>query len=161
MTDIVDGETRSRMMASIRGKNTKPELRVRHGLHRLGLRYRLHYRGLPGRPDLVLPRFRVALFVHGCYWHRHAGCRFASRPVQNAEWWNQKFAANVARDQRQIEALQKAGWRVLVIWECALRTDDVSPLLVSVASEIRSGSRCCREWPDPAVAPIESTFLSQ
>lgn len=152
MVDIVDKETRSRMMASIRSKDTKPELVVRRGLHRLGMRFRLHCSNLPGKPDLVFPKHHVALFVHGCFWHRHAGCRFAYAPFQNAEQWVEKFLANIERDRHQVELLQQKGWRVFVIWECALRVTDVSPLLSSVATELLSNNANYQEWPRGATA---------
>lgn len=118
MADIVDRATRSRMMAGIRGANTKPERIVRGFLHRAGLRFRLHVRDLPGRPDIVLKKHRAVVEVRGCFWHRHPGCRFATTPASNAVFWQTKFAENVARDRRNERALRKAGWRVLVIWEC-------------------------------------------
>jgi len=121
MADVVDAATRSRMMAGIRGGHTKPELVVRRGLHAEGLRYRLHDRALPGRPDIVLPRHRAAVFVHGCFWHRHASCRFASSPATRPDFWRDKFAANVARDEKAAMLLAEADWRVAVVWECALR----------------------------------------
>lgn len=152
MVDIVDKETRSRMMASIHGKDTKPELKVRSGLHRLGIRFRLHHRELPGRPDLVCPKYQVAIFVHGCFWHRHTGCKFAYTPSQNSDRWIRKFNANIERDRRQVELLQQAGWRVFVIWECALRAKDVSPLLSSVVTELLWGNESYREWPIIAAA---------
>jgi len=135
------------MMASIHGKDTKPELKIRSGLHRLGMRFRLHCRDLPGKPDLVFPRYRVALFVHGCFWHRHAGCGLAYVPSQNADRWARKFLSNMERDQQQVKLLQQAGWRVFVIWECALRVKDVSPLLSSVVTELLSGNVSYQEWP--------------
>lgn len=147
MADIVDPATRSKIMASIRGKNTKPELKVRRGLHQLGMRFRLHRRDLPGSPDLVFPKYRVALFVHGCFWHRHDSCRLAYTPCANSQKWGEKFKANVERDRRQFSQLQQAGWRVFVIWECALRVNDLSDLLVSVATELRAGESSYREWP--------------
>src|SRR5687768_5572518 len=120
MADIVDPRTRSRMMSGIRGKNTKPELAVRSYLHRRGLRFRLHGRGLPGRPDLVLPRFRAVVFVHGCFWHQHEGCRFAYSPVSNRRFWEAKLRGNAERDRRHAIALAEAGWRVFVVWECEI-----------------------------------------
>lgn len=118
MADVVDKPTRSRMMSGIGPKNTLPEMRVRRYLHARGFRYRLHSRKLPGRPDLVFPRYRVALFVHGCFWHRHPGCRFATNPGTRVEFWENKFATNVARDKRKAAKLRRLGWRVLTIWEC-------------------------------------------
>lgn len=117
--DVVDRATRSRMMSGIRGKNTKPELVVRSYLHRSGLRFRLHA-SLPGKPDLVLPRYRAAVFVHGCFWHRHKGCRFTTTPASNAKFWAKKFVDNVRRDAHVRRQLAQLGWRVLVIWSCEL-----------------------------------------
>jgi DNA mismatch endonuclease, patch repair protein len=116
--DIVDHQTRSRMMGHIRGKDTKPELAVRKIAHRLGYRFRLHRRDLAGSPDLVFPRRRKVIFVHGCYWHRHPGCRFAYLPKSNVEFWNGKFEANKARDTAALTKLKEKGWDPLVIWEC-------------------------------------------
>lgn len=121
MVDVVDTGTRSRMMAAIKGKDTKPELALRRALHACGLRYRLHSAKLPGRPDIVLPRHRVVVFVHGCFWHRHEGCRFASDPATRQDFWQAKFAANVARDQRNRAELEAASWRVATVWECSIR----------------------------------------
>ena len=120
MTDIVDRKRRSAMMARIRGRDTKPELAVRHIAHRMGLRFRLHRKDLPGRPDLVFPKHRLAVFVHGCFWHRHEGCPYASNPKSRIAFWTEKFAANVERDARQEAALRALGWRVLVIWQCEI-----------------------------------------
>jgi len=119
--DIVPPHIRSRMMASIRGANTGPERLVRSLLHAAGFRFRLHLSGLPGRPDIVLPKHNLAVFVHGCFWHRHAGCRFAYRPESNAAFWNAKLNANRFRDRRNLRALRKLGWRTLVVWECHIR----------------------------------------
>jgi DNA mismatch endonuclease, patch repair protein len=107
------------MMSGIRGKNTKPERVVRSFLHRAGLRYRLHAE-LPGKPDLVFPRYRTVLFVHGCFWHRHAGCRYATTPASNANFWRAKFEANVRRDTEVKRKLRAANWKVKVIWSCEL-----------------------------------------
>lgn len=123
MTDIVDSQTRSRMMAGIRGKDTKPELALRRFLHARGFRYRLHTKNILGSPDIVLPKFNAVIFVHGCFWHRHTGCRYASAPSTRSEFWTAKFAANVMRDTSVRLALCKAGWRVATVWECALRTE--------------------------------------
>ena len=123
MVDVVSSKVRSRMMAGIGGKDTKPELALRKGLFALGLRYRLHDRKLPGRPDIVLPRWNAVVFVHGCFWHRHPGCRFATMPSTRTEFWLDKFEKNVARDQRNVVALQTLGWRVLVVWECDIKAD--------------------------------------
>ena len=116
--DIVDRETRSRMMGCIRGRHTKPEMAVRRLAHRMGYRFRLHRRDLAGSPDLVFPGRRKVIFVHGCYWHRHPGCRFAYSPKSNVDFWNEKFASNEARDTAALTQLQAEGWHPLVIWEC-------------------------------------------
>lgn len=118
--DVVSPEVRSRMMRSIRGKDTLPELVVRSCAHKLGLRFRLHDRKLPGRPDLVLRRHRTVIFVHGCFWHRHA-CRWAYTPKTRLEFWLAKFSANQKRDALNRADLERAGWRVLVVWECETR----------------------------------------
>lgn len=123
--DIVDREARSRLMSRIRGKDTKPEMLVRRIAHRLGFRFRLHRKDLPGSPDLVFPSRRKIVFVHGCYWHRHSGCRLAYRPKSNTEFWTAKFAANVARDDNALVALSQQGWDPLVIWECEAKDADL------------------------------------
>ena len=124
MTDIVDVKRRSQIMSSIRGRDTVPELAVRRVAHRMGLRFRLHQNNLPGRPDLTFPRHRITIFVHGCFWHRHDGCRYAYSPKSRVAFWTEKFARNVARDRRSEEALLALGWSVLVIWECETRNAD-------------------------------------
>lgn len=139
MADVVDKQTRSRMMSGIRGKNTKPELRLRKALHAEGFRYVLHDRRLPGRPDIVLPRWNAVIEVHGCFWHRHEGCRYTTTPATRSEFWAKKFAANIARDRRNLEKLQKAGWRTAVIWECWLREKEINELTNRISSWIRSG----------------------
>ncbi len=120
MADVFDRATRRRNMAAIRGQHTKPELVVRRYLHSRGLRYRLHGRGLPGRPDLVFRRLKTVVFVHGCFWHRHAGCRNAVLPKSNAAFWLAKLTGNQARDRRNALRLRRAGWRVHTVWECDL-----------------------------------------
>lgn len=108
-------------MAGIRSRDTSPEMKVRRLLHRHGFRYRLHQKDLPGKPDLVLPRYRLCIFVHGCFWHRHPGCRFATTPSTRPEFWQSKFDQNVVRDTRNKNALLTMGWRVLELWECGIR----------------------------------------
>ena len=139
MADIVDAVTRSRMMASIRGRNTRPEVAVRSALHRLGLRFRLHRAGLPGRPDVVLPRHRAVVFVHGCFWHRHPGCRLAYDPRSREEFWQAKFARTVERDARQRAALLHDGWRVASVWECALRERGAAEVAAELAGWLEGG----------------------
>lgn len=112
---------RSRMMSSIRGKNTKPERILRSLLFAKGFRYRLHVRGLPGSPDLVFPKRRAVVFVHGCFWHRHDDCRYTTTPKSNEDFWRKKFQENIARDKLHVEMLQALGWRVAIVWECALK----------------------------------------
>jgi DNA mismatch endonuclease, patch repair protein len=116
--DIVDSKRRSAMMAAIGPRHTLPELSVRRVAHRMGFRFRLHVKGLPGRPDMVLPRHRTVILVHGCFWHRHHGCANAVMPKTRTAFWASKFEKNVARDSRAVAELQAMGWRVLIIWEC-------------------------------------------
>ena len=122
MTDVHSADTRSRNMAAIRSTNTRPEMRVRSALHALGYRFRLHRKDLPGCPDIVLPRLRTVIFVHGCFWHCHR-CKYGSVvPATRADFWAAKRAGNVARDRRNRSALRRAGWHVFVLWECQVRT---------------------------------------
>lgn len=110
-------------MSGIRSKNTKPELVMRRGLHQRGYRFRLHRKDLPGAPDLTLARWRAVIYVHGCFWHQHPGCRFAATPSTNVEWWQKKFVANKRRDEAALLQARTDGWRTLVVWECATRSD--------------------------------------
>jgi len=118
---------RSRVMSKVRGKNTSPEIRVRRTLHTLGYRFRLHGKDLPGKPDVVLPKYRLCVFVHGCFWHQHPGCKRATMPVNNHEFWIHKLAQNEKRDEVSIQKLKILGWDVLVIWEC--ETKNVNSLI--------------------------------
>ena len=147
MTDIVDRATRSKWMAGIGRKDTRPEMAVRRILHRGGLRYVLNDRRLPGSPDIVLPRYRVCIFVHGCYWHRHADCKYATTPSTRTDFWLDKFQANVTRDTRNIDELLSLGWRVLVIWECGLRRNDLGAKLDWLVSEVKLGELPLVVWP--------------
>ena len=131
MVDVVDRATRSRMMSGIRAKNTKPERVVRSCLHRTGLRFRLNAK-LPGKPDLVFPRHRAVVFVHGCFWHRHRGCKYATNPGSNSEFWAAKFSANVERDIRVTRELERLGWKVLVIWSCELENEALADLAENI-----------------------------
>jgi DNA mismatch endonuclease (patch repair protein) len=124
MTDRISEARRSWNMSRIRGKDTKPEIAVRSMLHRLGYRFRLHRNDLPGRPDIVLPSRKTVILVHGCYWHRHPGCRYAYSPKSRIDFWEKKFSENIARDRRNMDELQSIGWRALVVWECELREPD-------------------------------------
>lgn len=142
MTDIVKSAVRSRMMAGIRGTNTRPEIAVRHGLHRRGFRYSLHSSSLPGKPDIVMARWRTVVLVNGCFWHGH-DCHLFRWPSSRKEFWKQKIKGNRSRDIVVKTALAAAGWRVLVIWECALKGRERLPLddvLSEAASWIRKGT---------------------
>jgi DNA mismatch endonuclease, patch repair protein len=130
------------MMSGIRGKDTKPEWLVRRFLHARGYRYRLHRKDLPGKPDIVLPRLRVCIFVHGCFWHHHQGCKFGVLPKSRPDFWKKKLLANVARDERAIESLSNAGWRTFVIWECELRgSDEILLKLLERLTEIAQSEK--------------------
>jgi DNA mismatch endonuclease, patch repair protein len=120
MTDIVDTKTRSRMMAGIGPKDTRPELIIRHGLHSKGYRYRLHDNKLPGKPDLVFPRYKALIFINGCFWHGHR-CNLFRWPSSRPAFWKEKIGKTTERDKRNIEICKKAGWRVMTIWECSLK----------------------------------------
>jgi DNA mismatch endonuclease, patch repair protein len=124
--DTLSPEKRSWNMSRIRGKNTKPELAFRSVLHRLGYRFRLADKTLPGKPDIVLPKYRAVVFVHGCFWHRHPGCKYAYTPKSRCEFWIQKFDANVLRDETNLSHLKKAGWLPIVVWECEIKRDAVA-----------------------------------
>lgn len=145
MADVVSPETRSRMMSGIRGKDTKPEVLVRKALHARGFRFRLHVSDLPGRPDIVLPRYQAALFVHGCFWHGH-DCRFFKLPGTRPEFWQLKIAKNKANDEKNVVLLSDAGWRTGIVWECALRGQGAS--VDAVADRLA-------EWLESSSADIE------
>lgn len=131
--DKLTPEQRSEVMSRVKGINTSPELRVRRVLHAMGYRFRLHRKDLPGKPDIVLPKHRLCLFVHGCFWHQHEGCKRATFPETNRDFWAKKFEQNRRRDERIASALIQAGWRVCVIWECQTKDEN------TLSSEI---SRC-------------------
>jgi len=123
MADVFTREERSRVMATVKSADTTPERKVRSIVHRLGYRFRLHRRDLPGNPDIVLPRHRKVIFVNGCFWHQHPRCSAADRPASNTEYWNKKLNRNIQRDRKNLRALRKAGWHPLVIWECQLKNE--------------------------------------
>ena len=127
------------MMSRIRGRNTKPEIVLRRALHHRGLRYRLNARKLPGSPDIVLTKWKTVLFVHGCYWHRHVGCQKATTPSSNVEFWEKKFRQNITRDSKNIRDLLDLGWRVGVVWECAIGREPPSDLVESVKEFVVRG----------------------
>lgn len=140
MIDVVSAETRSRMMSGIKGKNTSPEVIIRKALHARGFRFRIHVNNLPGKPDLVLPKYKAVIFVHGCFWHGHS-CRYFKVPKTRQEFWLDKIGKNKSRDNKNLLLLQAEKWRVLVVWECAVRSmkkhksiclvDQISDWLVS------------------------------
>ena len=148
--DTVDKQTRSRIMASVGQKNTGAETALRCALHAAGLRYRLHDRKLPGSPDLVFPRYRAVIFVHGCYWHSH-GCYKSTVPKSRREFWQDKFEANRERDERNVRLLRDHGWRVLTVWECVLKGKTAEP-----AEDV---AEAVKEWldSDKAVGAIPLT----
>lgn len=145
MADIVDKDTRSRMMSGIRGTNTKPEVLLRKALHAAGFRFRVNVRSLPGAPDIVLPKWNTVIQVHGCYWHRHAGCPKATTPSSNVDFWSEKFSANVKRDAHVLAVLHDLGWRTAIVWECAIGRK-VEPALVDVIAEFVRGDTGHREF---------------
>lgn len=140
VADIVDSKTRSRMMSGVRGKNTKPEVLVRKALTLKGYRYRLHSKDLPGQPDIVMPERRIAIFVHGCFWHQHEGCRLAKMPSTRPEFWAAKLGANVARDRNAVSRLIDQGWRVLQVWECATKSLERLQTLPDALAEWADGA---------------------
>ena len=142
-------------MSRVASRHTKPEMTVRRAAHALGLRFRLHRKDLPGTPDLVFPRYRVALFVHGCFWHRHDGCRLASTPKSRTDFWKAKFATNVARDGRTAAALMAAGWRTIIVWECdTRRPDELARSLELVRAYAQAaGKQANRSGPNATLLP--------
>lgn len=130
-TDVFTPAKRSAVMAAVKGKNTKPELLVRKLAHRLGYRFRLHRKDLPGAPDLAFPGRQAVIFVHGCFWHGHDCARGARKPKNNADYWRDKIARNKARDAANLEKLDALGWRTLTLWECELKRDDVADRLAA------------------------------
>ncbi len=146
MTDIYSSAKRSELMARVRGRDTAIERLLRSALHRFGLRFRLNVSTLPGRPDIVFPRYRTVVFVHGCFWHRHKGCKRASIPKSNQAFWEAKFSANLKRDQLVAETLHKTGWHVLVVWECEIEKN-----LLESARQIRHRIKQCRKDTDKPI----------
>jgi len=122
--DKLNTEQRSKNMAAVKGKNTAPEIRVRQMLHKMGFRFRLHRKDLPGKPDLVLPKYRLCIFVHGCFWHQHPGCKRATIPESNQEFWLTKFQGTLKRDKQAEKELRQQGWRVCIIWECETKKEE-------------------------------------
>jgi DNA mismatch endonuclease (patch repair protein) len=148
--DIYNSETRSRVMRSVHSKNTKPEVAVRTLLHSLGYRYRLHSADLPGSPDIVFAGRRKVIFIHGCFWHQHSGCKSADRPSANSDYWRTKLDRNMVRDRQILEALHALGWSALVIWECETRKAERN-LLQSRLCEFLGEARLPSSRPKNAV----------
>ena len=121
MSDPLSTDRRSWNMSQIKGKNTKPEVLVRKFLHSHGYRFRIHRKDLPGKPDIVLPKYKTVIFVHGCFWHRHENCKYSSTPKTHTEFWEEKFRRNIERDRQNIANLESLGWRVIIVWECEVK----------------------------------------
>lgn len=121
MADVFSREKRSWLMGRVKGRDTKPEVLVRSMIHRMGFRFRLHRKDLPGKPDIVLPKYKKAVFIHGCFWHGHKGCSRAARPTSNVDFWNRKIDGNIKRDANAQKELRGMGWKILVIWQCRIR----------------------------------------
>ena len=138
MVDTVDKATRSKNMSKVRNKDTKPELLVRKYLHSRGIRYRLHDKKLCGKPDIILAKYRAVIFIHGCFWHRHENCHLAYTPKSRVDFWTRKFESNVKRDKQVHSLLKEDGWRILTIWECALRSKNVEIYLEQVCQWLTS-----------------------
>lgn len=136
MADVHESKTRSYNMSQISGKDTKPEMFVRKFLHAKGFRYRLHVKDLPGKPDLVMPKYNRVIFVHGCFWHAHEGCEYFKIPKTRTEWWKEKLLTNRSRDKKHTQQLKDMGWKVIVIWECELKPDIFQDTLGNLIKEI-------------------------
>ena len=132
MTDVHTSQQRSYNMQQIHSKNTKPEMLVRKFLHANGYRYKLHDKKLPGKPDIVLPKYKTVIFVHGCFWHGHANCKYFVVPKTRTKWWTDKINGNKANDEKAVKALKKDGWKVITVWECRLRTAKLENTLVEI-----------------------------
>ena len=135
MVDHLTPEKRSWNMSKIRGKNTKPEMLVRSVLHKMGYRFRIHRQNLPGTPDIVLPKYKTVIFVHGCYWHRHSGCKRCTTPSSNKKYWLKKFQRNIEKDRENVKELKQLGWDVLIIWECEVK--DINTLQNQISSKLK------------------------
>lgn len=138
MADVHSKATRSYNMSRIKGKNTKPEMLVRKFLHAEGFRYKLHDKTLPGKPDLVLPKYKTAIFIHGCFWHGHEGCKYFVVPKTRTEWWLKKISSNITNDIKAQKALIKDGWKVITIWECELKVNNLKTSLTNLISNLIS-----------------------
>jgi len=136
MADVHEPETRSYNMSRIQATDTKPEMIVRKFLHSNGFRYRLHVKNLPGKPDLVLPKYNTVIFIHGCFWHAHEDCKYFKIPNTRSEWWEEKLYGNKERDEKHIQELEEMGWNVIMVWECELKPDKKEKTLISLIEKI-------------------------
>jgi len=136
MTDVHSKETRSYNMSRIRSKDTKPEMLVRKFLHKNGFRYRLHVKVLPGKPDIVLPKYKTVIFIHGCFWHGHEGCKYYVVPKTRTEWWLHKIGTNIYNDTNAETALKNGGWKIIKIWECQLKKSEIEGTFILLTSQI-------------------------
>jgi DNA mismatch endonuclease, patch repair protein len=139
MADVHDKKTRSYNMSRIKGKNTKPEMLVRKFLHANGFRYRLHVKDLPGKPDIVLPKYKTVIFVHGCFWHGHKDCKYFIVPKTRTEWWLTKINSNIVNDTKASKALKKEGWNIIYLWECSLKPTQLQQTLYHLSKEFAAG----------------------
>ncbi|MBX2905163.1 MAG: DNA mismatch endonuclease Vsr [Taibaiella sp.] len=137
MADVHNKETRSYNMSRIKGKDTKPEMLVRRYLHAHGFRYRLHVKDLPGKPDIVLPKYKTVIFIHGCFWHGHEGCKYFVVPKTRTDWWLAKINTNIANDEKAVTALTEAGWKIITLWECDLKPANIEMTLSSLVEKLR------------------------
>jgi DNA mismatch endonuclease (patch repair protein) len=137
MTDVHDKATRSYNMSRIKGKDTKPEMLVRKFLFSKGFRYRLHDKKLPGKPDIVLPKYKTVIFIHGCFWHGHEGCKYYVVPKTRTEWWLEKIGKNIVNDEKAVASLLEMGWKVILIWECDLKKNLLEETLLKLSSDLQ------------------------
>ena len=156
--DIISEERRSWNMSRIKGKDTKPELVVRSILHKMGYRFRLHRKELPGKPDIVLPKYKTVIFVHGCFWHRHKKCKFAYTPKSRVKFWKDKFAETVKRDKQHLKQLKENGWEVFIVWECETKDmDKLKKIINKISQEINCALLSSSDYNQPFQG---STFMS-
>lgn len=137
MVDVHDGKTRSYNMSRIKGKDTKPELIVRKYLHSKGLRFRLHDKKLPGKPDIVLPKYRTVIQIHGCFWHKHEGCKYFVIPKTRTEWWLEKINKTATNDKKNERTLNELGWKIIVVWECDLKGNKIEKTLNKIYTSLQ------------------------
>jgi DNA mismatch endonuclease, patch repair protein len=136
--DVHDSKTRSYNMSRIRSSNTKPEMLVRKFLHAHGFRYRLHVKNLPGKPDIVLPKYKTIIFIHGCFWHGHKHCKYFTVPKTKTEWWLNKINGNIANDEKAVKELKKQGWKIIIVWGCELTSSSVEKTLAGLPGKIHT-----------------------